>query len=192
MRCSSIARSKPAQSTSSAGVARDVFDEIARQAEGVVEPESFSPGYVACGGRSRSSAPAWCSILGRLFEASSFRARLKRFRIRVLQQRLQVFVQFREADLDGARELLFFFIEDARDASGVVFELGIGFLHLRADGRGHLRKKGTGSSEHVRVAQRAANDFAQHVAAAFVGGNHAVGNQERGGAGVVGDDAQRG
>ena len=42
------------------------------------------------------------------------------------------------------------------------------------------------------VAHGAAHDLAQHVAAAFVGGQHAVVNQERGGAGVVGGDAQRG
>ncbi len=37
----------------------------------------------------------------------------------------------------------------------------------------------------------AAHDLAQHVAAPFVRRHHAVGNQERGGAGVVGDHAHR-
>ena len=38
----------------------------------------------------------------------------------------------------------------------------------------------------------AAEDFAQHVAAAFVRRQHAVVDEERGGAGMVGDDAQAG
>ena len=38
----------------------------------------------------------------------------------------------------------------------------------------------------------AAKDFAQHVAAAFVRGQHAVVDEECGGAGVVGDDAEAG
>ncbi len=41
------------------------------------------------------------------------------------------------------------------------------------------------------MAQRAAHDAAQHVAAAFVAGDHAVDDQERAGADVVGDDLQR-
>ena len=38
----------------------------------------------------------------------------------------------------------------------------------------------------------AAKNFAQHIAAAFVRGQHAIVDEERGGAGVVGDDAQAG
>ena len=41
------------------------------------------------------------------------------------------------------------------------------------------------------MAQRAADDPAQHVAAAFVRRQHAVDDQERAGADVVGDHAQR-
>ena len=37
----------------------------------------------------------------------------------------------------------------------------------------------------------AAQNFAQHVAAPFVGGNHSVVDQKCGGPGVIGDDAQR-
>ena len=42
------------------------------------------------------------------------------------------------------------------------------------------------------MADAAAEDFAQHVAAAFVGRKNAVGDEEGGGAGVVGDDAEAG
>ena len=43
----------------------------------------------------------------------------------------------------------------------------------------------------VAVADRAADDPAQHVAAAVVAGHHAVGDQECAGAHVIGDNAQR-
>jgi hypothetical protein len=46
-------------------------------------------------------------------------------------------------------------------------------------------------AEQLRMAHRAAHDPAQHIAAAFVRGQHAVGDQERGRAQMVGDDAQR-
>ena len=54
-----------------------------------------------------------------------------------------------------------------------------------------LWKNGSVVAELVAVADRAADDPAQHVAAALVAGQHAVGDQERAGADVVGDDAQR-
>ena len=46
-------------------------------------------------------------------------------------------------------------------------------------------------AELVAVADRAADDPAQHVAAAFVAGNDAVDDQERARADVVGDDLER-
>ena len=47
-------------------------------------------------------------------------------------------------------------------------------------------------AQHVRVAHGAAHDAAQHVAAAFVGRQHAVGDQERRGTQMVGDHLVRG
>ncbi len=41
------------------------------------------------------------------------------------------------------------------------------------------------------MAHRAPHDLPQHVAPPLVGGHHAVGDEERGGAGVVGDDPHR-
>ena len=46
-------------------------------------------------------------------------------------------------------------------------------------------------AELVAVADGAADDPAQHVAAALVAGDHAVGDQEAAGADVVGDDLER-
>jgi hypothetical protein len=44
----------------------------------------------------------------------------------------------------------------------------------------------------LRMAHRAAHDPAQHIAAALVRRQHAVGDQEGGRAQMVGDDAERG
>ena len=84
-----------------------------------------------------------------------------------------------EAGLLGEQRLL-----DQRLGAG---ELGEGGAHLgdqRRDQAVHHRIHG---AEQVRVAHGAAHDAAEHVAAAFVGGEHAVGDQEGGGAQVVGD-----
>ena len=48
-----------------------------------------------------------------------------------------------------------------------------------------------GGAEQPHVADGAAHDAAQHVAAALVAGGDAVADQHHGGAHVVGDDAQR-
>ena len=53
---------------------------------------------------------------------------------------------------------------------------------------GHLREERSVEPEQPAVAQGAAHDAAQHVAAALVGRHHAVGNGERRGPGVVGND----
>ena len=66
-------------------------------------------------------------------------------------------------------------------------QFGIGRTHL-ADQVGHqLVEEGGARAELVAVADGAADDAAQHVAAAFVAGDHAVGDQEGAGADVVGD-----
>jgi len=61
-------------------------------------------------------------------------------------------------------------------------------LHDPVDG---LPQEGIGEPEHPAVAHGAPHDPAQHVAAPLVGGGHAVGDQERGRARVVGDDPHR-
>ena len=52
-------------------------------------------------------------------------------------------------------------------------------------------KNGWRLPELIAVADRAADDPAQHVAASLVAGNDAVDDQERAGADVIGDHAQR-
>ena len=71
-------------------------------------------------------------------------------------------------------------------------EFGICALHQVADGVDHLEEERLLLAEQAAMADAAAEDFAQDVAAAFVGGQDAVVDEEGGGAGVVGDDAQAG
>ena len=70
-------------------------------------------------------------------------------------------------------------------------QFGISLAHLFGHLLRHLEKEWPLQAQHAPVAHGAANDLAQHVAAAFVRGHHAVADQERRGAAVVGDDAQR-
>ena len=88
-------------------------------------------------------------------------------------------------------EAFFFLLEHLRHALGGGGQLGIGLAHL-GDQVGHQAvEERLGLAQLVAVAQRAADDAAQHVAAAFVAGNHAVDDQERAGADVVGEDVYK-
>ena len=68
---------------------------------------------------------------------------------------------------------------------------GIGRLHPLDHGGGQLGQEGLLDPELLPVAHGAAHDLAQHVAAALVAGDDAVGDQEGHGAQVVGDHPQR-
>ncbi len=68
-------------------------------------------------------------------------------------------------------------------------ELGEGLAHF-GDERGHQTvHQRIGGAQDMRMAHRAAHDPAQHIAAAFIGGEHTIGDEERGGAKMIGDDA---
>ena len=90
------------------------------------------------------------------------------------------------------REALLFVLDHAGDAADRFEQFGIRLAHLFGDLLRHLEKKRPLEAEHSSVPHGAANDLAQHVAAAFVRGHHAIADQERRGAAVVGEDAQRG
>ncbi len=96
------------------------------------------------------------------------------------------------AHLHHPCELLLFGEHSFADAVGGFAEFGVGDAHLVADGVDHLVHEGLFLAEEAAVADAAAEDLAEDVAAAFVGGEDAVGDEEGGGAGVVGDDAERG
>ena len=70
-------------------------------------------------------------------------------------------------------------------------QLGVGLAHLGGQRRHQRVEEGLARAQLVAVADGAAGDAAQHVAAALVAGDHAVGDGEGAGADVVGDDLQR-
>jgi hypothetical protein len=71
-------------------------------------------------------------------------------------------------------------------------QFGIGLAHLGHQVGHQLVEEGLARAQLVAVADGAADDAAQHVAAPFVAGDHAVGDQEGAGADVVGQHLQRG
>ena len=68
----------------------------------------------------------------------------------------------------------------------------IGAAHLLDQRRHQLPDQRLASAEQLGMAHGAAHDAAQHIAAALVRRQHAVGDQEGGRAQVVGDDAVAG
>ncbi len=70
-------------------------------------------------------------------------------------------------------------------------ELGIGLAHHLDQRRHQPVHQRIATAHDMGVAHRAAHDPAQHIAAALVGRQHAVGDQERRGAQMIGDDAMR-
>ncbi len=69
-------------------------------------------------------------------------------------------------------------------------EFGIRPAHRRVNGARHFRHEWLVRTEQSSVTNAAAQNLSQDVAAAFIGRNHAVGNQKCRGARVVGNDAQ--
>jgi hypothetical protein len=70
-------------------------------------------------------------------------------------------------------------------------QLGVRVTHLRDQHVDQPAEERLGQAQVVRVAHRAAHDLAQDVAAPLVGGQHAVGDEKRHRARVVGDHARR-
>ena len=94
-----------------------------------------------------------------------------------------------EAALEGLAEAGFLELQGFRDQRLTAAEFGIGFAHLPHEGGDEAVHQRLLGAEQVGVAHGAAHDPAQHVAAALVGREHAVGDQETGCTQVIGDDA---
>ena len=71
-------------------------------------------------------------------------------------------------------------------------QFGIRGAHLPHQRRHQPIHQRLARAHHVRMAHRAAHDPAQHIAAALVRRQHAVGDQERRAAQMVGDHAMAG
>ena len=77
------------------------------------------------------------------------------------------------------------------DRLALLVQLGVGGAHQLAHDAGEARQEGVLDPDPPTLHDRAAHQAAQHVAAILVGGDDAVGDQERHAARVVGEDPQR-
>src|SRR5690606_14909705 len=96
----------------------------------------------------------------------------------------------RGAGLQGAAERLLLGVDDLRDAGEVRLELRVGLDHLVLGDGQERRHRRVQVAQQAHGADRAADQAAQHVAAALVAGAHAVGDEHEGAAHVVADDAE--
>ena len=101
-------------------------------------------------------------------------------------------VQFLHTGIQRAGERGFLGLQRLFDQRAFDVQHGIGIAHLLGQGLQHAPEQAVGfqRTQLPQVAHGAADDAAQHITAAFVGRQHAVGDQERAGADVVGDDTQ--
>ena len=93
---------------------------------------------------------------------------------------------------DGLEEAFLLLAKHLSDAQLVALQLGIGLAHLVRQRSDQRVEEGLACAQLVAMADGAARDAPQHVAAAFVAGDHAVGHGEGAGADVVGNDLQAG
>ena len=107
-------------------------------------------------------------------------------------ERLGLLVEDRQAALQGLAEARLFELQRLGDQRLGADELRIGLAHLAHQHRHELPHQRLARAEQFGVAHGAAHDAAEHVAAAFVRRQHAVGDQERRRAQMIGDDAVRG
>ena len=90
----------------------------------------------------------------------------------------QIGLEYRHAVLDGGEETLLFLSEYLHHAHLRGGQFGIGTAHLGDQIGNHPVEERGARAELVAVADRAADDAAQHIAAPFVAGDHAIGDQE--------------
>ena len=83
---------------------------------------------------------------------------------------------------------MLFFLHHARDPLDALHQLRISRLHQLRHEAGELIKIRFLLTDHARIPDGPAHDFTQHVAAAFVGWQHAVVNQKSGRTAMIGID----
>ena len=98
-------------------------------------------------------------------------------------------VQDVHAGVDGAGKVCLLGADDLLDIGVVLTQLGVSGLAGLDDRLHQLHEEGAADAQHTAMAGSAAEQTAQHVAAAFVGGQDAVRHHEGAAADVVGDDA---
>jgi len=91
----------------------------------------------------------------------------------------------------GFAETFLFLLQHLLDAGCGIGQFRIGIAHHIHQILDQLVEERLGLAQLVAVAQCAAHDAAQHIAAPFAAGDDAVDHQERTGADMVGDDFER-
>ena len=104
-----------------------------------------------------------------------------------LLQAFQFLVQDGKPALQGVAEARLFELERLRDERLGAGQFGIRLPHLAGQRRHKLEHQWLARAQELGVAHGAAHDPAEHIAAALVRGQHAVGDQKRRGTQVVGD-----
>ena len=94
------------------------------------------------------------------------------------------------AAVDGLGEVLLLGADDLGDIGLLFTQVGISALVFPHHGVHHLVQEGTVHAKELAVTGSPAQQTAQHVAAALVGGQDAVADHHDGGTDVVGDDTQ--
>ena len=110
---------------------------------------------------------------------------------RIALEFLERLSQIHLALAKGRAEALLFGKNDAANELAVIDDFGVHVAHKLHDFIDVLVEERALDAHRVRLLDGAAQQTAQHVAAALVGGKNAVGNHEGDRAAVVRDDAQR-
>ena len=100
-------------------------------------------------------------------------------------------VEVDAAGVERAREALLLRIDDTLDKGDVLEKLRVGVTHELVYLIDETTKERPLDADQASVEDRAAQQAAQHVAAALVAGQYAVGDQEVDRTGMIGDDAER-
>ncbi|MNF43853.1 hypothetical protein D3C84_249540 [compost metagenome] len=103
----------------------------------------------------------------------------------------QVLLEDFQALLEGFGELLFLGLQHALDVRALLAQLRIGLAHLGRQRGDDLVEEAALGAQLVAMTAGAADDAAQHIAAALVGRGHAISDQEAAGADVVGHHLER-
>ena len=97
----------------------------------------------------------------------------------------QILLENFQAVVQGLGELLLLSLEHALDIALLLLEFREGLAHLGNQCRNDLVEEAAGGAQLVTVAAGATDDAAQHITAAFVRRQHAIGDQEAAGTDVV-------
>ena len=96
------------------------------------------------------------------------------------------------AVFDGGKKALLFLPQHGRHALLFLTQLRIRLAHRGHEIRHHAVEKRRTRAQLVAMAHRAADDATQHITTPLIAGNHAVRNQKRAGADMIGQHLERG